>query len=771
MTKFKHAAVLLCCIVIAISLYLLVTPDQVNAATISKVVGSETSVSVNWTAQKKAKKYVVYRKSGDNKFVKIATLSKSVRSYTDKNINMDESYSYRVAGVVRGKKKLGNTRTVTIVEGKEAVKIKSLVRNATSATVYWNKAEYASYYMVFRKVPGGSYCKIGTVSASASSFTDNKLKSNIDYSYTVRAVGKVSDKVYYKGKYDNKGITLISSKPEIKGDFTTLNTTVTWSGVNGDAITGYQVRRKFSTNGSFKTLKTIADPTVTSYKDVYYDSMTADERATYLTAGYFEDPSINSLVYTIRAYRIDDDKISYGNYDYQGVMHTEAPTLTGVKVYKKGKSYYADVSFSLLKNATVYKVYGGYVDSSGSKHWKHLGSFNPKWKYGDCTRTVKTLSKYKYYTVKAGFPMNKTTVFSKYDSGFCIANRKYSNNSVLFMGDSISFGSPYKGKTTVERFSYPWRVGQLTACRYFNPSIPGATYTAKYKDGKLDPNRSRIVVEVADRINEGKTPIYNTSRPISDASGKPVKENVPSYVQYPNTKHFYDFDIIVLEAGTNDWQDNAEIGNIDSTKDTEFYGALNIIMDYITVASQYRVKHGKKPIKLVFTDLYYSDRMTGHFAERNNRFVTKNGKGYTLTDYQIAIDNIVAKYKSYGMEILQMPTLKYCNYDNAPYVMSDNLHMSRYTYGQIGNGMASFLISNGLFSKTKSRADISKLMAYVPIAEVAKETIQEEDETSELISETTNGLLSDETSSSDENDSDAETDSGKDVAAPEDPIE
>ena len=297
--------------------------------------------------------------------------------------------------------------------------------------------------------------------------------------------------------------------------------------------------------------------------------------------------------------------------------------------------------------------------------------------------------------------MNDTIVYSKYDADFTVSNRNYSDNNILFLGDSISFGSPYKGKTTVERFSYPWRVELLTGCKYFNPSIPGATYTVKYKngvDGAHDPERSRIVTDVAERIKDGKTPIYNTKAPISDASGKPVKENVPSYVQHENTQHFYDFDVIVMAAGTNDWQDNAAMGDINSTDITQFYGALNVMMDWITEASQIRVEQNKNPIKIIFTDLYYSDRVSGQYAKRNNRFVTENRKGYTLKDYQKAIDDIADKYAAYGMEIWQMPTDKYCN--------------------QIGNGIANYMIRNEILDRRKSMADKDKLMTYIPFSKL-----------------------------------------------------
>lgn len=65
-----------------------------------------------------------------------------------------------------------------------------------------------------------------------------------------------------------------------------------------------------------------------------------------------------------------------------------------------------------------------------------------------------------------------------------------------------------------------------------------------------------------------------------------------------------------------------------------------------------------------------------------------------------------------------MPTDKYCNYENAPYTMSDNLHMSRYTYGQIGNGIANYMIRNEILDRRKSMADKDKLMTYIPFSKL-----------------------------------------------------
>ena len=119
-------------------------------------------------------------------------------------------------------------------------------------------------------------------------------------------------------------------------------------------------------------------------------------------------------------------------------------------------------------------------------------------------------------------------------------------------------------------------------------------------------------------------------------------------------------------------------------------------MDKIEEASKMRVERGEEPIKVVFVDLYYSDR-TYTNSIRENRDVTPNKIGLTLTDYQDALDNIYDKWNSSEyLTLYNFDTRAYdiVNQDNCPYTASDNLHFSKFTYGQYGNAFASFLEEN-----------------------------------------------------------------------------
>lgn len=296
-----------------------------------------------------------------------------------------------------------------------------------------------------------------------------------------------------------------------------------------------------------------------------------------------------------------------------------------------------------------------------------------------------------YYTVKAFAVKNGQIVYSDFDTGFSLMNYSQENSKyrILYFGDSITYGSPYKSTSTRHIFSIPYRVAELLGCVYYNPSIPGSTYhDLGQKNGVNIENtnyyRYRICREVVDAIAVGNLPGNWKDLDTSKNSEGETNTSID------------DYNIVVLSAGTNDYLDNTILGSINSKDTKTFYGALNHIMDKIEEASKMHVERGEEPIKVVFVDLYYSDR-TYTNSIRENRDVTPNKIGLTLTDYQDALDNIYDKWNSSEyLTLYNFDTRAYdiVNQDNCPYTASDNLHFSKFTYGQYGNAFASFLEEN-----------------------------------------------------------------------------
>lgn len=640
---------------------------------INKFITTKSYVKVYWQEAKYASSYEVYRKEGKGKYKKIATVKRSTLQYVDKKIKAGKSYTYKIVSK-KGRNKYesdGRKITPSKIAAPKLKHVKRYTSDGREKIQFNWQAKNGGKYYVYKKTVKGSWTKLATVNTATSvgTYTDTDVKKGTDYLYTAKEVRKTGSISYAYSEYDD-GIKTIAGMTKVSVDAGNLNAKVSWEKVPG--ATAYKVYRKVGETGSYRLLATVKG---TSYIDVYKKNAKTEEEKKCQSATNFVDPSINPFVYTVRAYNYEKGKESYSDYDRVGDFHLEAPTITTVDKNDEGA---ATIEWSVIRNAKSYIIYSGYNDGN-EVQWKQVkevanaGGIRQK-------TTINADSSHTYFSVQAKAIKNGEEILSDFDKGFNIENKKYGDKNILFLGDSITFGSPYKAASTVEVFSYPWRLQQLTGVKFYNPSIPGSTYAYRdYVEGTY--KRYRIVDDVALPIKEGATP--------------KGEYNGGTSALHPNTQTYKDFDVVVMAAGTNDYSDNIQLGSFDSTDKTEFNGAVNTIMSYIKEGSDQRVKEGKAPIKIVFVDLFYSDR-TNNYAELTNRFVTPNEIGLTLTDYQNDLDGLFQKYKDEGFDMYHFETEDIVTQENCPKTTSDNLHMSRYTYGQIGNKMANYLIENGI---------------------------------------------------------------------------
>ena len=542
-----------------------------------------------------------------------------------------------------------------------------------------------STYQVLRKSTE-DFEVISTVTANSQTTTFyDKIAGNDSYTYSVREIVQ-NDEELILGNYDAEGLKLLSC-PEVAVDFQNIIANVTWTKI--DNADNYRIFRKMGRAGTFKCIA-VVDANQTSYTDIYYES--ADELSSIMNSRILIDPSFNSLFYTVRACSIDEvdgiNKTSYGLYLVDGDFYLESPSIVSLadNCIKWGKVPNADGYMALRYNGTDWEVIGNAKQKTTTVISMELDS----------------IDKNAYYSIMAYALKNGEMVYSDFDTGFSLMNYSdsYSNQRILYFGDSITYGSPYKSLSSRHIFSYPHRVAQLLGCVFYNPSIPGSTY---HDLGQIDGKniektgyyRYRICREVVDQIANGELPgnweDLDTSR---------NSENVS------NTR-IDDYNIVVLAAGTNDYRDESELGPLDSDDVKTFHGALNHIIGQIENASKIRVDRGQSPIKLIFIDLFYSDYTYDHKI-RENRDITPNGIGLTLMDYQDALNEQYAKWQeSEYLEFYNFKTRDYdiVNEENCPYTASDNLHYTKFTYGQYGNAFARFLVENVFKSQAILTAD------------------------------------------------------------------
>jgi fibronectin type 3 domain-containing protein len=236
---------------------------------------------------------------------------------------------------------------------------------AGGVRVSWNTISGADSYYVYRKVSGGSWSKIATISGNSTvTYTDKTAKAGTKYYYTVRAHSG-----YVLSEYvTNKSITYLA-RPTVKAANASTGVKVSWSKTTG--ATGYIVYRK-TVSGKWTAIKTITSSSTVSYLD-----KTAKAGTTYY--------------YTVRAYAGSTTTNRSSFVTDVSIKYLAQPTVTlsnaasGVKV-----------SWSKTTGASGYYVYR--KTASGS--WSRIKTITSVGTTSYTDTTAKAGTTY-YYTVKA----------------------------------------------------------------------------------------------------------------------------------------------------------------------------------------------------------------------------------------------------------------------------------------------------------------------------------------------------------------------------------
>ncbi len=167
---------------------------------ISSVSNVQNGIHISWNKVKGASEYYLYRKSSDGVYSRLASVSESTLSYTDKKAVNGEKYVYTLRAV--------NKNTISAyhsLKGIVCLSVPVLDKAASKQDgmhISWKSVKGADAYYIYRKTGSGSWQRIGTTNKStAVSYTDGSAIGGVTYSYTVRAC-----KDSYLSGYDSKGL-------------------------------------------------------------------------------------------------------------------------------------------------------------------------------------------------------------------------------------------------------------------------------------------------------------------------------------------------------------------------------------------------------------------------------------------------------------------------------------------------------------------------------------------------------------------------------------
>ena len=167
---------------------------------ISSVSNVQNGIHISWNKVKGASEYYLYRKSSDGVYSRLASVSESTLSYTDKKAVNGEKYVYTLRAV--------NKNTISAYHSLKGIVCLSVpvldkaVSKQDGMHISWKSVKGADAYYIYRKTGSGSWQRIGTANkGTAVSYTDGSAIGGVTYSYTVRACKDSS-----LSGYDSKGL-------------------------------------------------------------------------------------------------------------------------------------------------------------------------------------------------------------------------------------------------------------------------------------------------------------------------------------------------------------------------------------------------------------------------------------------------------------------------------------------------------------------------------------------------------------------------------------
>lgn len=167
---------------------------------ISSVSNVQNGIHISWNKVKGASEYYLYRKGSDGVYSRLASVSESTLSYTDKKAVNGEKYVYTLRAV--------NKNTISAyhsLKGIVCLSVPVLDKAASKQDgmhISWKSVKGADAYYIYRKTGSGSWQRIGTTNkGTAVSYTDGSAVGGVTYSYTVRAC-----KASSLSGYDRKGL-------------------------------------------------------------------------------------------------------------------------------------------------------------------------------------------------------------------------------------------------------------------------------------------------------------------------------------------------------------------------------------------------------------------------------------------------------------------------------------------------------------------------------------------------------------------------------------
>jgi fibronectin type 3 domain-containing protein len=190
---------------------------------LTSIKTSSGKVTLTWKKAGGASKYCVYYRTASSRWTRIAVLGSETLSYTHTSgtnypITPGTTYQYTVRAYQSETKVYGAYQTsgLSIQIPPATVTLVKASATASQVDLTWEKAAGATHYVIYYKIPMGSWTRLATVAGNETTTYTHKasatypLNVGTSYIYTVRSYNS-SQKL--AGSYDSQGLTVTIPGP------------------------------------------------------------------------------------------------------------------------------------------------------------------------------------------------------------------------------------------------------------------------------------------------------------------------------------------------------------------------------------------------------------------------------------------------------------------------------------------------------------------------------------------------------------------------------
>ncbi len=284
-------------------IYGYITPDYEDIAYIKSAKGiSHSEITVTWNEIDDATNYkVLRRKAGTGNEYVTAKSSTTDTSFTDTGLEKNQRYYYKVVAY-DGSTELGTSDAVGAYTKFDPPTIKA--ESTSKLSLSWDTVSYAESYTVRRRVEGGEYDDVKTV--TETTYADSGLTAGTKYYYWIQANCNVNGEEITAKSTSSSQYTLPNA-PTITSidDTSKTEITIKWSTV--DSATAYRVARRKASDADYVTVKSsTVETTFTDnnlevgeryYYRVYAINSGGESSNSETVGGYtkFDQPSVSAI--------------------------------------------------------------------------------------------------------------------------------------------------------------------------------------------------------------------------------------------------------------------------------------------------------------------------------------------------------------------------------------------------------------------------------------------------------------------------------------------